>query len=79
VRAVEARGLPAAGAGDGLWDTYVQVRLGKQRAKTRVAHRTLSPVGDLRDQLLVTVIQDDRYFADDVLSQVKVPVLTSAE
>jgi Ca2+-dependent lipid-binding protein len=83
VRVVEARGLPAADAGDGLRDTYARSRLGKQRAKTRVARRTLSPawdeefafrVGDLRDQLLVAVIQEDRYFADDVLGQVKVPL-----
>lgn len=83
VRVVEARGLPVAEAGDGLRDTYARARLGKQRAKTRVARRTLTPawdeefafrVGDLRDQLLVAVLHEDRYFADDVLGQVKVPL-----
>ncbi|KAK3132231.1 hypothetical protein QOZ80_6AG0517910 [Eleusine coracana subsp. coracana] len=83
VRVVEARGLPATEAGDGLRDLYARARLGKQRAKTKVARRTLSPaweeefafrVGDLRDQLLVAVLHEDRYFADDVLGQVKVPL-----
>jgi hypothetical protein len=74
-------GGPRPPAGDGLRDTYARARLGKQRAKTRVPRRTLIPawdeefafrVGDLRDQLLVAVIQEDRYFADDVLGHVKV-------
>ncbi|TVU03305.1 hypothetical protein EJB05_51152, partial [Eragrostis curvula] len=83
VRVVEARGLPATDAGDGLRDPYARAQLGKQRAKTKVARRTVTPawdeefafrVGDLRDQLLVAVLHEDRYFSDDFLGQVKVPL-----
>ncbi|XP_062228698.1 C2 and GRAM domain-containing protein At1g03370-like [Phragmites australis] len=81
VRVIEARGLPATDA-DGLRDPYAKAQLGKQRAKTKVLRKTLSPawdeefafrVGDLRDELLVCVLDEDRYF-DDVLGQVKVPL-----
>ncbi|RLN11459.1 C2 and GRAM domain-containing protein [Panicum miliaceum] len=82
VRVIEARGLPATDA-DGPRDPYARAQLGKQRAKTKVLRKTLSPawdeefafrVGDLRDQLLVSVLHEDRYFSDDVLGQVKVPL-----
>ncbi|XP_066374885.1 C2 and GRAM domain-containing protein At1g03370-like [Miscanthus floridulus] len=61
-------------------DPYAKAQLGKQRAKTKVVRKTLCPawdeefafrVGDLRDNLLVSVLHEDRYFADDVLGQVK--------
>ncbi|XP_066371177.1 C2 and GRAM domain-containing protein At1g03370-like [Miscanthus floridulus] len=82
VRVIEARGLPPADA-DGTRDPYAKAQLGKQRAKTKVVRKTLCPawddefafrVGDLRDNLLVSVLHEDRYFADDVLGQVKVPL-----
>nr|CAB3470352.1 unnamed protein product [Digitaria exilis] len=82
VRVIEARGLPAAEA-DGPRDPYAKAQLGKQRAKTKVLRKTLCPawdeefafrVGDLRDQLIVSVLDEDRYFSDDVLGQVKVPL-----
>ncbi|XP_062233040.1 C2 and GRAM domain-containing protein At1g03370-like [Phragmites australis] len=81
VRVIEARGLPAMDA-DGLRDLYSKAQLGKQRAKTKVVRKSLSPawdeefafrVGDLKDDLLVCVLDEDRYF-DDVLGQVKVPL-----
>jgi len=82
VRVIEARGLPPTDA-DGTRDAYAKAQLGKQRAKTKVVRKTLCPawddefafrVGDLRDNLLVSVLHEDRYFADDVLGQVKVPL-----
>jgi len=82
VRVIEARGLPPTDA-DGTRDRYAKAQLGKQRAKTKVVRKTLCPawdeefafrVGDLRDNLLVSVLHEDRYFADDVLGQVKVPL-----
>lgn len=82
MRVIEARGLPATDA-DGPRDLYAKAQLGKQRAKTKVLRKTLCPawdeefafrVGDLRDQLLVSVLHEDRYFSDDVLGQVKVPL-----
>lgn len=82
MRVIEARGLPPAEA-DGTRDAYAKAQLGKQRAKTKVMRKTLCPawdeefafrVGDLRDNLLVSVLHEDRYFADDVLGQVKVPL-----
>ena len=82
VRVIEARGLPPTDA-DGTRDPYAKAQLGKQRAKTKVVRKTLCPawdeefafrVGDLRDNLLVSVLHEDRYFADDVLGQVKVPL-----
>ncbi|KAL6596603.1 hypothetical protein ACP70R_047246 [Stipagrostis hirtigluma subsp. patula] len=82
VRVIEARGLPAMD-GDGARDPYARAQLGKQRAKTKVARKTLSPawdeefafrVGDLRDHLTVCVLHEDRYFSDDFLGQVKVPL-----
>ena len=82
VRVVEARGLPAVHL-NGSSDPFVKLKLGKRRAKTAVVKRSLAPawdeefafrVGDLRDNLLVSVLHEDRYFADDVLGQVKVPL-----
>ncbi|KAF8779134.1 hypothetical protein HU200_002807 [Digitaria exilis] len=82
VRVIEARGLPATEA-DGPRDPYAKAQLGKQRAKTKVLRKTLCPawdeefafrVGDLRDQLIVSVLDEDCYFSDDVLGQVKVPL-----
>ncbi|NP_001317500.1 C2 and GRAM domain-containing protein At1g03370 isoform X1 [Zea mays] len=82
VRVIEARGLPPTDA-DGTRDPYAKAQLGKQRAKTKVMRKTLCPawdeefafrVGDLRDNLLVSVFHEDRYFAADVLGQVKLPL-----
>lgn len=82
MRVIEARGLPPTDA-DGTRDPYAKAQLGKQRAKTKVMRKTLCPawdeefafrVGDLKDNLLVSVLHEDRYFADDVLGQVKVPL-----
>ncbi|KAG8076101.1 hypothetical protein GUJ93_ZPchr0006g40923 [Zizania palustris] len=82
VHVIEARNLPAMG-GSGLSDPYAKLQLGRQRAKTKVTRKTLSPswdeefafrVGDLKEELVVVVLDEDRYFSDDFLGQVKVPL-----
>ncbi|XP_006656035.1 C2 and GRAM domain-containing protein At1g03370 [Oryza brachyantha] len=82
VHVIEARNLPAVD-GSGLSDPYAKLQLGRQRAKTKVTKRTLSPawdeefafrVVDLKDELVVVVVDEDRYFSDDFLGQVKVPL-----
>ncbi|KAL5224800.1 hypothetical protein ABZP36_011439 [Zizania latifolia] len=81
VHVIEARNLPAMDA-NGLSDPYAKLQLGRQRAKTKVTTKTLSPswdeefafrVGDLKDELVVVVLDEDR-FSDDFLGQVKVPL-----
>uniref|UniRef100_A0A0E0HPA7 C2 and GRAM domain-containing protein n=1 Tax=Oryza nivara TaxID=4536 RepID=A0A0E0HPA7_ORYNI len=83
VQVSEARNLPAIDGGGGLSDPYAKLQLGRQRGKTRVAKRTLSPtwdeefafrVVDLKDELVVVVVDEDRYFSDDFLGQVRVPL-----
>ncbi|RWW76410.1 hypothetical protein BHE74_00015492 [Ensete ventricosum] len=68
---------------NGLSDPYVKLQLGKHRAKTKVVKKNLNPVwdeefsfrvGDLNEELTVCVLDEDRYFIDDFLGQVKVPL-----
>lgn len=82
MRVMEARGLPAMDL-NGLSDPYVRLQLGKQRAKTKVVKKSLNPswdeefnfrVGDLREELIVSVLDEDKYFSDDFIGQVKLPL-----
>ncbi|KAL5574839.1 hypothetical protein UlMin_016538 [Ulmus minor] len=82
VRVLEARNLPAMDL-NGLSDPYVKLQLGKQRSKTKVVKKSLNPsweeefsfrVDDLKEELLVSVLDEDKYFQDDFVGQVKVPV-----
>ncbi|XP_006656227.1 C2 and GRAM domain-containing protein At1g03370-like [Oryza brachyantha] len=82
VRVVEARGLPAAHV-NGTSDPFVKLQLGKRRAKTAVARRSLSPVwdeefsflvGDIAEELVVSVLNEDKYFSNDLLGKVTVPL-----
>ncbi|KAL0919471.1 hypothetical protein M5K25_011566 [Dendrobium thyrsiflorum] len=82
VKVIEARGLPAMDL-NGLSDPYVRLQLGKQRAKTKVVKKSLSPfwdeefnfrVGDLKEELIVLVLDEDKYFSDDSIGQVKLPL-----
>ncbi|KAK3134067.1 hypothetical protein QOZ80_6AG0544620 [Eleusine coracana subsp. coracana] len=82
VRVVEARGLPAVHV-DGSSDPFVKLQLGKRRAKTAVVKRSLAPawdeefsflVGDVAEELVVTVLNEDKYFSNDVLGLVHVPL-----
>ncbi|KAF6153823.1 hypothetical protein GIB67_001056 [Kingdonia uniflora] len=82
VRVVEARNLRAMDL-NGLSDPYVRLQLGKQRMKTKVVKKNLNPwwgeefslrVGDLSEELMVTVMDEDKYFNHDFVGQVKVSV-----
>ncbi|KAG8094759.1 hypothetical protein GUJ93_ZPchr0012g19834 [Zizania palustris] len=82
VRVVEARGLPAVHV-NGSSDPFVKLQLGKRRAKTAVAKKSLSPVwdeefsflvGDIAEELVVSVLNEDKYFSNDILGRVKVPL-----
>lgn len=82
VQVIEARDLLAMDS-NGLSDPYVKLQLGKQRAKTKVVKKSLNPiwdeefsfrVGDLKEELFVSVLDEDKYFSDDFLGQIKVPL-----
>ncbi|VAI85323.1 unnamed protein product [Triticum turgidum subsp. durum] len=82
VHVLEARNLPAAEA-QGLGDPYAKLQLGRQRAKTKVIRKSTNPVwdeefafrvGDLKEELLIRITDEDKYFSDDFLGQVKVPL-----
>jgi Ca2+-dependent lipid-binding protein len=87
VRVLEARNLlpspAAATAAEAAGDPYARLQLGRQRARTKTIRRSASPawdeefafpVGDLGEELRVSVVDEDRYFSDDFLGQVKVPL-----
>ncbi|KAK8936684.1 C2 and GRAM domain-containing protein [Platanthera zijinensis] len=82
VQVIGARGLPSMDM-NGLSDPYVRIQLGKQRAKTKIVKKSLNPlwdeefsfrVGDLREELIVSVLDEDKYFSDDFIGQVKLPL-----
>ncbi|KAI4971410.1 hypothetical protein ZWY2020_002324 [Hordeum vulgare] len=82
VRVVEARGLLAVHL-NGSSDPFVKLQLGKRRAKTAVIKKTLAPVwdeefsflvGDAAEDLSVSVLNEDKYFTNDLLGKVKVPL-----
>ncbi|KAJ3694743.1 hypothetical protein LUZ60_000120 [Juncus effusus] len=82
VQVIEARDLLAMD-NNGLIDPYVKLQLGRQRAKSKVVKKSLNPiwdeqfsfrVGDLKEELCIFVLDEDKYFADDFLGQIKVPL-----
>lgn len=82
VRVVEARNLPAMDP-NGLSDPYVKVVLGKQRFKTKVVKKSLNPswgeeftfrVEDLQGELVISVLDEDKYFNDDFVGLMKMPI-----
>ncbi|XP_021687724.2 C2 and GRAM domain-containing protein At1g03370 isoform X2 [Hevea brasiliensis] len=82
VRVIEARNLPAMDL-NGSSDPYVRVQLGKQKFKTKVVKKNLNPswgeefsfrVEDLNEELIICVLDEDKYFNDDTVGQLKVPV-----
>ncbi|GAB2224751.1 hypothetical protein Droror1_Dr00005521 [Drosera rotundifolia] len=82
VRVIEARNLPAMDV-NGFSDPYVRLQLGKNRFRTKVVKKCLNPywgdefsfrVDDLSDELAVSVMDEDKYFNDDFIGQIKVPV-----
>lgn len=82
VRVIEARNLPATDL-NGLSDPYVRLQLGRQRFRTKVVKKTLNPtwgedfsfrVDDLDEELIISILDEDRYFNDDFVGQVKVSI-----
>ena len=82
VRVTEARNIPAMDP-NGLSDPYVKIQLGRQKFKTKVVKKSLNPqwgeefgfrVDDLNEELVVYVLDEDKYFNDDFVGQLKVPV-----
>lgn len=83
VHVIEARNLPAMNL-SGTCDPYVRLQLGNHRSKTKVVKKNLNPVwdekfdfmvGELSEELIITVLNEDKYFNNDVLGKVKVPLL----
>ncbi|KAF8409771.1 hypothetical protein HHK36_005850 [Tetracentron sinense] len=82
VRVIEARNLRAMDL-NGSSDPYVRLQLGKYRYKTKVVKKNLNPswgedfnfrVEDLNEELIVCVMDEDKYFNDDLVGQLKVSV-----
>ncbi|KAL3519249.1 hypothetical protein ACH5RR_017398 [Cinchona calisaya] len=82
VRVIEGRDLPPMDP-NGLSDPYVKLQLGKQRFKTKVVKKCLNPswceefsfrVDDLKDELFISVLDEDKYFNDDFVGQIKIPI-----
>ncbi|KAL6628972.1 hypothetical protein ACP70R_028737 [Stipagrostis hirtigluma subsp. patula] len=88
VHVIEARGLPAIYL-NGSSDPYVRLQLGRRRARaTTVVKRSLSPVwdeefgflvGDVAEELVVSVLNEDRFFSNDFLGRVRVPLTAIME
>ncbi|XP_061344347.1 C2 and GRAM domain-containing protein At1g03370-like [Gastrolobium bilobum] len=82
VRVIEAKNLPPTDP-NGLSDPYVRLQLGKQRFKTKVIKKNLNPkwdeefsfmVDDLNEELVISVMDEDKFFNDDFVGQLKVPI-----
>lgn len=82
VRVIEAKNIRPMDP-NGSSDPYVKLQLGKQRFKTKVMKKSLNPswceeftfkVDDLKEKLVVSVLDEDKYFNDDFIGQIKVPV-----
>lgn len=82
VKVIEARNVPAMDL-NGLSDPYIRIHLGKQRFRTKVVKKCLNPywgdefcfrVDDLSDELVISVLDEDKYFNDDFIGLVKFPV-----
>ncbi|KAL3643312.1 hypothetical protein CASFOL_014127 [Castilleja foliolosa] len=82
VRVIEAKNIPALDP-NGFSDPYVKLQLGKQKFRTKVVKKCLSPswceeftfkVDDLKEEILICVLDEDKYFNDDFIGQIKVPI-----
>ncbi|XP_041027805.1 C2 and GRAM domain-containing protein At1g03370-like isoform X1 [Juglans microcarpa x Juglans regia] len=82
VRVIEARNLPAMDL-NGFSDPYVWLQLGKQKVRTKVVKKSLNPqwgeefgfqVDNLNEELLFSVLDEDKYTNDDFVGQLKMPV-----
>ncbi|KAK7332468.1 hypothetical protein VNO80_29220 [Phaseolus coccineus] len=82
VRVIEAKNLPPTDP-NGLSDPYVRLQLGKQRFRTKVIKKSLNPkwneefsfrVDDLNEELVLSVMDEDKFFNDDFVGQLKLPI-----
>jgi len=82
VRVIEAKNLPPTDP-NGLSDPYVRLQLGKHRFRTKVIKKSLNPkwneefsfrVDDLNEELVISVMDEDKFFNDDFVGQLKVPI-----
>ncbi|KAG8385906.1 hypothetical protein BUALT_Bualt03G0093800 [Buddleja alternifolia] len=82
VRVIEAKNIPAMDP-NGLSDPYVKLKLGKQKFRSKVVKKCLNPswcqeftfkVDDLKEELRISVLDEDKYFNDDFVGQIKVPI-----
>ncbi|KAK7363875.1 hypothetical protein VNO77_06035 [Canavalia gladiata] len=82
VRVIEVKNLIAMDS-NGLGDLCVRVQLGKQKFKTKVVKKNMTPiwdeqftfwVDDLKESLVITVLDEDRFFNHDYVGRLKVPI-----
>ncbi|PIA26434.1 hypothetical protein AQUCO_09300023v1 [Aquilegia coerulea] len=82
VKVIEGRNLRAMDL-NGSSDPYVRIQLGKQKFRTKVVKKNLNPfwgedfsfrVDDLNEDLIITVLDEDKYFNDDLVGHVKISV-----
>nr|GLL46920.1 C2 and GRAM domain-containing protein At1g03370-like [Ipomoea trifida] len=82
VRVIEARNIPPMDP-NGFSDPYVKLQVGRQRHKTKVVKKCLNPswceefafrVDDFKEELLISVLDEDKYFNDDFVGQIKIPI-----
>lgn len=88
VHVIEARGLPAIYL-SGSSDPYVRLQLGRRRPReTTVVKRNLSPVwdeefgflvGDVAEELVVSVLNEDRFLGAEFLGRVRLPLTAIME
>ncbi|KAI3928637.1 hypothetical protein MKW98_024238 [Papaver atlanticum] len=82
VRVIEARNLRGIDF-NGLSDAYVKLKVGKQKFKTKVVKKSVNPswgedfsfrVEDLKEKLRIYVLNEDKYFNDDFVGKLKIPI-----
>ncbi|RDY12484.1 C2 and GRAM domain-containing protein, partial [Mucuna pruriens] len=82
VRVIEAKNLAITDS-NGLYDLYVRLQLGKQKFKTKVV-KSLEPIwdeqftfwvdDDRKDSLVISVMDEDKFFNYDYVGRLKVPI-----
>ncbi|KAL2524148.1 C2 and GRAM domain-containing protein [Abeliophyllum distichum] len=69
---------------NGFSDPYVKLQLGRQRIRTKVVKKCLNPswceeftfkVDDLKEEIVISVFDEDKYLIDDFIGHIKVPVI----
>ncbi|CAA3028956.1 C2 and GRAM domain-containing At1g03370 [Olea europaea subsp. europaea] len=87
VRVIEAKKIPAMDP-NGFSDPYVKLQLGRQKFRTKVIKKCLNPswceefnfkVDDLKEEIVISVFDEDKYLMDDFIGLIKVPVIRVIE